>query len=141
MAKREKFQMSTAQRRARKFSTNFKISKVREIELGKTRVSEICKEYEVAPTNVYRWIAKFGSMKKKESRLVVETDSDTRQLIELKKKIAELERVIGQKQIQIDFKEKMIEIAEQMYGIDIKKKFSDKLSGTTGCSENDIPTA
>jgi transposase len=141
MAKRENFKMTTAQRRMRHFSTSFKISKVREIELGQTKVGEVSKEYEVTAVNVYRWIAKFGSMKKKEQRLVVETDSDTKQLIELKKKIAELERIIGQKQIQIDFKEKMIEIAEQMYGVDIKKKFSDKPSGTTGCTESDTPSA
>jgi transposase len=141
MAKRENFKMSTSQRRMRHFSTSFKIAKVREIELGQTKVGEVSKEYEVTATNVYRWIAKFGSMKKKEQRLVVETDSDTKQLIELKKKIAELERIIGQKQIQLDFKEKMIEIAEQMYGVDIKKKFSDKPSGTTGCTESDTTSA
>ena len=36
-----------------------------------------------------------------------------RSCFELKKKIAELERIIGQKQILIDFKDKIIELAEQ----------------------------
>jgi hypothetical protein len=38
--------------------------------------------------------------------------------------LKEAEMSVGQKQIMIDFLEKMIELAEQEYGIDIKKKFS-----------------
>ena len=140
MANRQSFKMSESERRLRRFSDNFKMEKVREIETGRTKVSEICKQYEVTSVNVYRWVVKFGSMKKKKERIIVETQSDTQQLLELKKKIAELERIIGQKQIIIDFKEKMIEIAEEMYGIDIKKKFSTKASPTTGSIEKDTPS-
>ena len=132
MAKLEEFKMSTSERRARRFSDNFKQSKVREIELGKTKVSEIVKQYQVTATNVYRWITKFGTMKNKQERLIVETDSDTKQLLALKEKVAELEQIIGQKQVQLDFKEKMIEIAEEKYGIDIKKKPSTVPSNTSG---------
>jgi transposase-like protein len=119
MATREKFKMTTSERRRRHFSDSFKIQKVRELESGKTKVSELCKQYQVSHTNVYRWLRKFGSMKDKKERLIVETDSDTKQLLELKKEIAELERIIGQKQILIDFKDKMIELAEEAYGVDI----------------------
>ncbi len=62
-------------------------------------------------------------MKDKPERLVLETESDTKELIALKQKVAELEKIIGQKQILLDFKDKMIEIAEQTYGIDIKKTY------------------
>ena len=123
MATREQFKMTVAERRRRHFSDSFKIQKVRELEGGKTKISEICKLYEVSDISVYRWLNKFGTMKNKKERLIVETDSDTRQLLALKKKVAELERVIGQKQIIIDFKDKMIELAEETYGVDIKKNF------------------
>ena len=139
MAKRENFKMSTSDRRRRKFSDSFKIQKVREIETGKTKVSEICTQYEVASVNVYRWLNKFGSMKNKKERLIIETDSDTKQLLSLKKKVAELERIIGQKQVLIDFKDKMIDIAEETYGIDIKKKFSTQPLNTSGKRENNTP--
>ncbi len=65
--------------------------------------------------------------KRQEERLIIETDRDTRQLLELKKKVAELERIIGQKQILIDFKDKIIELAEDPYGVDIKKVFHPTL--------------
>ena len=135
MAKREDFKMSTSERRRRRFSDSFKLQKVREIEIGKTKVSEICKQYEVSSVNVYRWLNKFSAMKNKQERLIVETDSDTKQLLALKKKVAELERIIGQKQVLIDFKDKMIDIAEEMYDVDIKKKLStgqSNISGATG---------
>jgi cell division protein FtsI/penicillin-binding protein 2 len=64
--------------------------------------------------------------------MVVESDSDTRQLIELKKRVSELERIIGQKQIVIEFQDKMIELAEENYGVDIKKKFFSSPSVISG---------
>ena len=140
MATKQKFKMTVSERRQRSFSDSFKLQKVKEIERGITKVSEICKHYEVSATNVYRWINKFGNMKNKKERLIVETDSDTKQLLELKKKVAELERIIGQKQIMIDFKDKMIEIAEETYGVDIKKKFSTQPSKASGKKENNSPS-
>ena len=80
MATRKQFKMTTAERRSRYFSDSFKIQKVRELETGKTKVSELCKQYEVSGTSVYRWLNKFGTMKDKKERLVIETDSDTRNL-------------------------------------------------------------
>lgn len=137
MARREKFKMSTDERRHRSFSPSFKTAKVREIEQGKSKVSDICKQYEVSATNVYRWLYKYGKMKKQKVKMVVEAESDTHQLLLLKQKVAELERIIGQKQVLIDFKDKMIDIAEEMYGVDIKKKCTTKPSSITGIAEND----
>ncbi len=140
MANRETFKLTLAQRRRRNFSESFKIQKVKEIEIGMTKVSEICKQYELSDVSVYKWLEKYGSMKNKKERIIVETESDTKQLLELKKKVAELERIIGQKQILLEFKDKMIDIAEEMYGVDIKKKLSEKPSNTSGKKEKDDPT-
>lgn len=140
MAIRKNFTMTTQERRYRRFSDSFKIQKVQEIERGITSVSDICKEYEVTSTNVYRWIAKYGSMKKKKERLIVESQSDTKKILELKRKVAELEQIIGQKQILIEFKDKMIEIAEETYKVDIKKKFTEKPSDTSGSSGKETPS-
>ena len=135
MATRTTFKLSETAREKRHFSDNFKREKVQEIETGRTRPCEIVKQYEVSYTSVYRWITKFGGMKQKRERLIVESDSDTKELLALKKKVAELEQIIGQKQILLDFKDKMIDIAEETYQVDIKKKFGTKPSGTTGSTE------
>ena len=135
MATRTTFKLSETAREKRHFSDNFKREKVQEIETGRTRPCEIVKQYEVSYTSVYRWITKFGGMKQKRERLIVESDSDTKELLALKKKVAELEQIIGQKQILLDFKDKMIDIAEATYQVDIKKKFGTKPSSTTGSTE------
>ena len=48
MKRLDQLKMSTIERRWRWFSDNFKIQKVREIETGQTKVSEICSQYQVA---------------------------------------------------------------------------------------------
>lgn len=141
MATRTEFELTLQERKARQFSKNFKIIKVREIESGAITVTQVKNQYQVTYATIYRWIHKFGSMAKKQERLIVETQSDTQELLALKKRVAELERIVGQKQILIDFKDKMIEIAEEQYGVDIKKKFSSIPSGTSGKTENNTPSA
>ena len=140
MARIEQFKMTQSERIRRHFSDNFKRKKVKELEVGTTKISEICKQYEVSYTSVYRWLNKFGTMKDKQERLIIETDSDTKQLLELKKKLAELEQIIGQKQVQLDFKDKMIDLAEEKYGISIKKKPSTSPSNTFGKTDKTTTT-
>ena len=75
----------------------------------------------------------------KSVRTIVESERDTRKLFDQQQKIAEMERIIGQKQLLIDFQAKMMELAEQEYGIDIKKKFERKpLSGTGSIGNNSV---
>jgi transposase-like protein len=129
MANRSQFKLSLSERQRRSFSESFKRAKVKEVERGITAINELCRQYEVSNTSVYRWLKLYGTRADKPEKMVVETLSDTQELLRLKKQLAELERTIGQKQILLDFKDKMIELAEQTYGVDIKKKFSTKPSG------------
>ena len=48
-------------------------------------------------------------------------ESQTSKVKDLQLRIADLERSLGQKQMTIDFLEKLIELAKQQYNIDIKK--------------------
>lgn len=110
------------------FSTDFKKKRVRELENNLISISDICKTYNVSRTSVYRWIYKYSSMAKKQVKQVIETKSDTKKIQLLEERIKELERALGQKQMMIDIKDKMIEIAEETYDIDIKKKLVSKAS-------------
>jgi transposase-like protein len=115
----------------RNFSEEFKKAKVRELERNISSISDICKTYSVSRTSVYKWIYKYSAMAKKQVRQVVEAKSDTQKIRALEERIKELERTVGQKQLLIEFKDKMIEIAEADYGVDIKKKVGSKLSSGT----------
>jgi predicted RNase H-like nuclease (RuvC/YqgF family) len=58
------------------------------------------------------------------------TESSSKKIKDLQKRIQELEQVVGQKQLNIEFLERMIQIAKDQYGIDIKKKSGTRpLSG------------
>jgi len=135
MATIKKFTQSTQERQNRYFSEEFKKQKVREIERNLCRVSDISKEYEVTRTAVYKWIYKYSAMRKKGIRQVIETESDTKKIESLREHIKELERVLGQKQLLIDFQSKVIELTEEEYQIDIKKKFGGKPCSGSGTTE------
>jgi transposase len=121
----------------RHFSEDFKRSKVRELEKRITTIADISRTYEVNRASVYKWIYKYSAMAKKQVKVVVEAKSDTRRIKALEERIKELERIVGQKQLLLEFKDKMIEIAEETYGVDIKKKLSSKLSsGTTSTARS-----
>lgn len=121
----------------RHFSDDFKKSKVRELEKRITSIPDICRTYAVSRSAVYKWIYKYSPMAKKQVKVVVEAKSDTQKIRALEERIKELERIVGQKQLLLEFKDKMIEIAESTYGVDIKKKVGSKLSsGTTSTGKS-----
>jgi transposase len=131
------FDLERKTRQTRYFSEDFKRRKVRDLEKNLTSIADICRTYEVSNTAVYKWIYKYSAMAKKKERQIVESKSDTLKIKALQERIRELERIIGQKQLLLEFKDKMIEIAENDYGVDIKKKVGSKLSsGTTSTDKN-----
>jgi transposase-like protein len=141
MATVEAFEKLTLQERLhRYFSEDFKRKKVSELDRNITSISEICREYHVSRASIYRWLDKFSRMRKKQERQVIETKSDTRKLQYLREEVNELHRVVGEKQLKIDFLEKMIEIAEKEYGPDFKKKLSSKHSTGSGSKEKGTGT-
>jgi transposase len=131
------FNLERKTRQTRYFSEDFKRRKVRDLEKNLTSIADICRTYEVSNTAVYKWIYKYSAMAKKKERQIVESKSDTLKIKALQERIRELERIVGQKQLLLEFKDKMIEIAENDYGVDIKKKVGSKLSsGTTSTDKN-----
>jgi len=124
----------------RRFSEDFKKGKVKELERNLASISDICKTYCVSRTSIYKWIYKYSIMAKKNVRQVVEAKSDTKKIQALEERIKELERLVGQKQILLEFKDKMIEIAEKTYGVDIKKKVSSKPSSGSISTKKDTDT-
>lgn len=132
MATLERMEQDRIERQNRYFSEEFKRQKVKDLERNMVTIPELCREYRLSRASVYKWIYKYSANRKKQERQIVEKSSDTRKIRELQDRIKELERVIGQKQLLIDFKDKMIEIAEEMYQVDIKKKLSSIPSSGTG---------
>lgn len=113
-------------RQRRIFSESFKREKVAEITSGKVTVRQVSKLWGVGSSAIYLWIYKYSPEHQKGTTMVIQKDSEATKVIELQARIAELERILGQKQLQIDFNEKLIEIASKELEIDLKKNFNPK---------------
>lgn len=111
-------------RSKRLFSEEFKKARVQEYERGEYTVSQLGRLFKIHDTIIYRWIHKYSFYNKKSTILVEMKESSNKKLKDQEKRIAELERALGQKQMQIDFLEKMIDLAEGEYKVDIKKNSS-----------------
>ena len=123
MDTKEHFKIPGGRRRV--FSEEFKRRKVNEMEAGLIKVSDICKEYQVTNTAVYKWKVKYSTHMKRKERLIIEAESDTALIKQLRDQIATLERIVGRDKVQIDYLNALIEAAEAKYSIDIKKNATD----------------
>jgi len=84
---------------------------------------------------IYRWIYKYSPADSPKINVVEMSESTDQKLKDLQNKIAELERALGQKQIQLDFYEKLTELAKEEYNIDLKKNSSTGSSSGSRSTE------
>lgn len=122
-------------RKSRKFSEEFKKSIVNDFESGKFSVLQLERLHKINYQVIYRWIYKYSNFNEKGARIVEMKDSSTQKLKALEKKIKELERTVGQKQIMIDYLETMMEVAKDELNIDIKKNFNTPQSSGSGTTK------
>src|SRR5699024_2383639 len=122
-------------RKRREFSQQIKRQAVKEFRSGAYTVKELADLYHCAQQTIYRWIYKYSPADQPQINVVEMSKSSDQKVKDLQHKIAELERMLGQKQIKVDFLQKMVELAEEEYDIDLKKKSSGnplRGSGATG---------
>jgi transposase len=119
-------------RTQRKFTDEFKRELVMEYEKGSFSVAQLSRLYNLQRQQIYNWIYKFSTFNEKGSRIIEMKESSTSRLKSMEERIKELERAVGQKQIQIEYLEKMIDIAKTELNIDIKKNFDTPQSGGSG---------
>lgn len=115
-------------RQQRVFSEEFKRQKVQLLIQKKISVKELSELYQVSRMSVYRWLYRYSPHYNKGTIQVVQMETEATKTKSLHQQVAELERIVGQKQMEIDFLTKMIEIASSELKIDIKKNFTTKPS-------------
>lgn len=111
-------------RKHRVYLEEFKKEIVNFYESGKYSVLQMERLYGVNNITIYNWIYKFSTFNEKGVRVVERKDSNIDRIKQLEIKIKELEQAVGQKQIKIDYLEKMNDIAKDEFSIDIKKNFN-----------------
>ena len=111
-------------RKHRRFSEDFRKGIVAQFEKGEFSVPQLEKLYGIANATIYNWVYKYSNFNEKGSRIVEMKDSNQTKLKELANKVKELEQMVGQKQMAIEYLEKMIELAKTELNIDLKKNYN-----------------
>ncbi len=106
----------------RVFELGLKLDLVKQLERGELRVSEVSRIYGVSHTAVYKWLKKYSELYARKTQVIVERKSLSKKNKEQNDRIKELERALGQKQMRIDYLEKILELASAELGESIEKK-------------------
>lgn len=115
----------------RTFSEEFKRQKVEMLINKQISIKDLSELYKVSRQSIYQWLYKYSPHHKKGTVQVVQMESEAEKTRALLQKISELERLVGQKQIQLEYLEKMIELASSELKVDIKKNFAIRRSNTS----------
>lgn len=116
----------------RKFSEQIRRQAVTDFRSGKYTAQELADLYHCSAQTIYNWIYKYSPGDSPQVNVVEMSESTDQKVKDLHDKIAQLERALGQKQIKVDFLEKMIDLAEDEYDLDVKKSSSSKPSSGSG---------
>ncbi|MCB9314773.1 MAG: transposase [Lewinellaceae bacterium] len=119
-------------KKRRRYTPGFKQQLVSEYESGRFSVPQLSRLYGIRCQNIYNWIYKYSIFNEKGYRVVEEKQSSGQKMQQLEQRIAQLEAALGRKQIELDFLEKLLEIAKEDLQIDIKKNYSNRPCGGLG---------
>jgi len=107
----------------RTFSEDFKRIVVNEFESGNFTVLQLSRLHKLDFQIIYNWIRKYSKNEQPKSVIIEMKNSSTQKLKELEKQVKDLERLVGQKQINIEYLEKIIDLGSKHYKTDLKKSF------------------
>lgn len=127
-------------REQRIFSEALKKQIVKQLVNKRITLNQVVVEHQVSRTSVYRWLYKYSPVHAQKCTLVVQMKSEEQRKHELQQRVAELERIVGQKQLEIDFLNKLLEVGSRELGFDLKKSFSSPPSSGTGITSTGTPT-
>ena len=89
-------------RKRRIFSEEFKRQKVELLINKQISIVQLSQIYSVSKMSIYRWLYKYSPHYNKGTTQVVQMESEANKNKELLKRIADLERIVGQNQMRID---------------------------------------
>ena len=118
-------------RTQREYSLPFKLKVILEVEKGELTYREAQRKYGIqGRSTVLVWLRKHGS-------LDWQTDNPMKGKVSPQKQIRELEKKLKRLEMQNEILNKAVEIADEQSGTDIRKKYLDLLSKTSGQQEDE----
>ncbi len=122
-------------RKYMRYSEEFQRKLVAEYESGAYSVCQLERLYKVPNTSIYRWIYKYSNFNEKGYRVMEHHESSSEKLKTMEARLKDLEAIVGQKQIMIDYLEKIIDLAKSDLGVDIKKNYNTPQSNSSERTE------
>ncbi len=123
---REQEESKRVKRTQRDYSMAFKIAVVDEIEKGELTYMEAHKRYGIqGHSTVLKWLRKHGRLDWREQSSMKERQSPHKKIKELEKKVKMLE-------LEKEVLNRAIDIADDMLGTNIRKKYLSLLSEASG---------
>ena len=132
LSKDKKFEVKSNDNRT--FSIEFKKSKVRDLLAKRITAKELSELYKVSRTSIYKWLYLYSDTEKG-TKTVVQMESEQAKTAYYRQRIAELERLYGQKQLEVEYLNKGYELVSEELGFDVKKKYAHLLLNGFGYGE------
>ena len=115
-----------------RYSMSFKQKVISEIESGKYSLQEASEIYSISGQSLYNWLRKFGRNHLIGRIVRVEMKGEADRIKQLEAEKKELESALAKAHLKIITLESTIEVAEEKYKIDFKKKIGLKGSKKAG---------
>jgi transposase-like protein len=115
-------------RKLRKFSDSEKLQIIEE-HLSGSSLYRLCKKYSLYSSQIYEWMDKYGIERKRKAICMasqVSADPDT--IESLRKEVWMLQKSLAEEKLRSVAYSKMIDIAEEKFHIEIRKKVGTKQS-------------
>jgi transposase len=125
--------MTKSNRKVVRYSISFKQKVVHEIELEGLSISEANRRYGInGGETVKKWLKELGRSHLLNVVTRVEMKDEKDRLRELEKENQKLKLALADAYLARDCAEKVIEVANELYQTDLKKKFGEKSSAVSG---------
>ena len=118
-----------------RFPEELKFEIVRDYLLNGIDQGQIAKQYGIAQQSVSKIICKFAASNDKSALLMKNRsiDSQAEEIKALREEILELNKKLQQETMRADFYDTMVDVAEEMFNIEIRKKVGTGQS--EGCTK------
>jgi transposase len=125
--------MTKSNRKVIRYSISFKQKVVQEIELEGLSISEANRRYGInGGETIRKWLKELGRSHLLNVVTRVEMKDEKDRLRELEKENQKLKLALADAYLARDCAEKVIEVANELYQTDLKKKFGEKASAGSG---------
>ncbi len=121
--------MTKHQKTIKRYSNCFKLQVVEEIEVNGLSIGDCRLKYDIGGAEtIQRWLRKYGKQHLLNKIIRVETRDEMDELKRLRAENKALKEAYAELSLHHKCSEKVIEVADEMFDLDLKKKYEQELS-------------